>query len=341
MSDIIGSEPNIVHVSPEALLKETNEALQKIAKKYPSVAFIVLVGPKSDASALRALGDGPRRVRPRGLRAQGTRRRRALRSSSTAGRRRACGRWCSTSRTGSATARRTGASRRRPARAREDRVEGVDRLVAAALLPLPPGLLHLDHGRQPQVEPLEGARLLAAVLAAAHSRLFEHKAEEIIARGDDAEGRPLGKIWWLRARSFPQEADKEKQAETLAGLHADSVSILLDEVGSFPMGVFDAAKAIFNVKGVDALLVASGNATTVDGPLYYIFTEELISGSSSRSPATRTTRTARRASTSRRPARRSQARPQRPGRDGEHPREVPASRRQQAARRRGRSSRRR
>jgi phage terminase large subunit len=106
------------------------------------------------------------------------------------------------------------------------------------------------------------------------SLLFEHKAEEIIALGIGENGEELKKIWWLRARSFPQEADKEKQAETLAGLHADSVSIFLDEVGSFPMGVFDAAKAIFNVKGVDALLVASGNATTVDGPLYYVFTEE-------------------------------------------------------------------
>jgi phage terminase large subunit len=104
--------------------------------------------------------------------------------------------------------------------------------------------------------------------------LFEHKAEEIVARGTDAQGRPLGKTWWLQARSFPQDANKEKQAETLAGLHADNVSILMDEVGSFPMGVFDAAKAIFNVVGVDALLMVSGNATTVDGPLYYIFTEE-------------------------------------------------------------------
>jgi hypothetical protein len=59
MSDPIATEPNIVHVSPEALLRETNEALEKISKKYPHVAFIVLVGPKSDSSALACLTTVP------------------------------------------------------------------------------------------------------------------------------------------------------------------------------------------------------------------------------------------------------------------------------------------
>lgn len=99
------------------------------------------------------------------------------------------------------------------------------------------------------------------------SAFFEHKAE-VIEAVDHRE------TWWLQARAFAQDADKDKQAESLAGLHADAVSIFLDEVGSYPMGVFDAAKGIFNTVGVDALLFASGNATTVDGPLYHIFTAE-------------------------------------------------------------------
>jgi hypothetical protein len=97
--------------------------------------------------------------------------------------------------------------------------------------------------------------------------LFEHKGEVI-------ESRDHPKTWWLQARSFPDDADKGKQAETLAGLHADCVTVLIDECGSIPQGVFDAALAIFNVAGVDGLLVAVGNATETDGALYRIWTEE-------------------------------------------------------------------
>jgi phage terminase large subunit len=97
-------------------------------------------------------------------------------------------------------------------------------------------------------------------------RLFEHKAEVIESRDH--------KTWKLEARAFPQDADKSKQAETLAGLHGPGVFVLLDEVGSFPIGVLSAAHAIFNVKEDNALLVASGNATSMDGALYHICTVE-------------------------------------------------------------------
>ena len=59
MSEPIGTEPKIVHVSPEALLAETSAALRTVARKYPSVAFIVLIGPKSDASSLACLTTVP------------------------------------------------------------------------------------------------------------------------------------------------------------------------------------------------------------------------------------------------------------------------------------------
>lgn len=48
-------ESAIVHVSPEALVKEVSDSLQRIASKYPSVAFVVLIGPKSDASSLACI----------------------------------------------------------------------------------------------------------------------------------------------------------------------------------------------------------------------------------------------------------------------------------------------
>lgn len=97
--------------------------------------------------------------------------------------------------------------------------------------------------------------------------MFEHKAESI-------ESIDHPEDWYLSKRTFRQDADKTKQAETLAGLHAPSVFLLLDEVGSYPDGVFGAADAIFNVKGVDGLIAAAGNATSIDGPLYKICTDD-------------------------------------------------------------------
>jgi phage terminase large subunit len=99
------------------------------------------------------------------------------------------------------------------------------------------------------------------------SRLFEHK-------GDSIASRDHPKTWWLQARAFAEDADKSRQAETLAGLHNDYVTILPDEVGSYPYGVIDAANAIFNVKDQDCLIVAAGNATDLDGALFKICTED-------------------------------------------------------------------
>jgi phage terminase large subunit len=107
-------------------------------------------------------------------------------------------------------------------------------------------------------------------------KLFEHKAESIEARGLAEDGEtPLGKNWFLSKRTFRQDADKTQQADTVAGIHADSVFLLLDEIGSYPPGVMSAANAIFNVKGVDALIAAAGNPTDMDGPLYEICTDLL------------------------------------------------------------------
>lgn len=96
---------------------------------------------------------------------------------------------------------------------------------------------------------------------------FEVKGERIVSREHP-------KFWWLSARSFPQQADKEQQANTLAGLHADVVFALLDEVGDYPMGVVSAANAIFSRKGQEAFIVAVGNPTNRNGPLYDIVTTD-------------------------------------------------------------------
>jgi hypothetical protein len=97
---------------------------------------------------------------------------------------------------------------------------------------------------------------------------FTVNAERIASRE-----RP--KTWWLSARSFAQDADKTAQANTLAGLHARIVFALLDEVGDYPQGVVVAAEGIFADKTAEgAWLLAAGNPTSVDGPLFNIVTNE-------------------------------------------------------------------
>jgi phage terminase large subunit len=95
---------------------------------------------------------------------------------------------------------------------------------------------------------------------------FEIAAERITAKESP-------KTWWCSARSFPANADQSQQADTLAGLHSDHVMAVLDEVGSYPQGVLDAAQGIF-ANDVDNLLLVAGNPTQTDGPLYRIATEE-------------------------------------------------------------------
>lgn len=79
------------------------------------------------------------------------------------------------------------------------------------------------------------------------------------------------KTWWCSARAFAKDANKEAQANTLAGFHAKTLMIVLDELGDYPHGVLAAADAIFaNEDTAEAKLVAAGNPTNEDGPLGYI-----------------------------------------------------------------------
>lgn len=95
--------------------------------------------------------------------------------------------------------------------------------------------------------------------------LFLWHAERIVSR-DHPE------TWWFSARQWSASADPSKQADTLAGIHADNVIILVDESGGIPDGVVAAAEAgLANAdptQGKHALLAQSGNPTNLDGPLY-------------------------------------------------------------------------
>lgn len=89
---------------------------------------------------------------------------------------------------------------------------------------------------------------------------FDHAGERIASRE-----RP--QTWWASARAFPKAADASEQAGSLAGLHGESVLVVLDEVGDYPAGVVAAAEAIFANAG-DIKCVAAGNPTSKQGALY-------------------------------------------------------------------------
>lgn len=73
--------------------------------------------------------------------------------------------------------------------------------------------------------------------------------------------------WWMSARTWPQSADASKQADTLAGLHADYILFLLDESGGMPDAVMAAADAAL-ASCVEGHIVQVGNPTQLSGPLY-------------------------------------------------------------------------
>jgi phage terminase large subunit len=84
--------------------------------------------------------------------------------------------------------------------------------------------------------------------------------------------------WWASARQWSRSADPSQQADTLAGIHADSVMFVVDESGGVPDAVMAAAEAGLanadDAKGTEALLVQAGNPTHLAGPLYRACTQE-------------------------------------------------------------------
>jgi phage terminase large subunit len=73
--------------------------------------------------------------------------------------------------------------------------------------------------------------------------------------------------WWVSFRTWSKTADAQAQADTLAGLHADSMLFVIDEAGSVPQAVAVTAQAALS-SGSDCKLILAGNPTSPDGPLY-------------------------------------------------------------------------
>ena len=73
--------------------------------------------------------------------------------------------------------------------------------------------------------------------------------------------------WFMSAKSFQQSADREQQANTLAGFHADYIMFVLDESGGMPEAIMAAAEAALS-SCIEGHIVQAGNPTHLSGPLY-------------------------------------------------------------------------
>jgi hypothetical protein len=100
--------------------------------------------------------------------------------------------------------------------------------------------------------------------------LFEYQSEQIYARQHPD-------TWFASARTWPKEADQNKQAQTLAGLHAQNTLLVLDEAGGIPIGVLTAGLAHHSTQGKQRewhLTFIAGNPDTTDSALGWAATED-------------------------------------------------------------------
>lgn len=79
--------------------------------------------------------------------------------------------------------------------------------------------------------------------------------------------------WFMSARTWAKTGDTQQQANALAGLHADYLLFILDEVGGIPDAVMAAAEAGL-ATGIETKLLMAGNPTHLSGPLYRASTNE-------------------------------------------------------------------
>ncbi len=73
--------------------------------------------------------------------------------------------------------------------------------------------------------------------------------------------------WFLSARTWPQKAEASAQAETLAGIHADYVIVLIDESGAMPDAIMPTVEAVL-AGCIEGHVVQAGNPIQTSGPLY-------------------------------------------------------------------------
>lgn len=101
--------------------------------------------------------------------------------------------------------------------------------------------------------------------------LLEQDSERLYVRG-------YKETWFVSARTWPKDADKAKQADTLAGLHAKHTMIVIDESGGVPVGVLVAALAHHSTQDPNSkevhFTLQAGNPTAVTGALGWACTSD-------------------------------------------------------------------
>lgn len=90
--------------------------------------------------------------------------------------------------------------------------------------------------------------------------MFEWTKTRIFAKDHPEE-------WFMSARTWPKSGDAQKQADTLAGLHADYIMFVLDESGGIPRPVMATAEAAL-ASGIECKILQGGNPTDLYGPLH-------------------------------------------------------------------------
>jgi len=96
------------------------------------------------------------------------------------------------------------------------------------------------------------APLLQQIFTVNKERIFSNEFED---------------TWWMAARTYSVNADRSRQADTLAGLHADYILFLVDESGSMTDAIMVAADAALS-SCKEGHIVQAGNTTQTAGPLY-------------------------------------------------------------------------
>ena len=92
------------------------------------------------------------------------------------------------------------------------------------------------------------------------------------------EEKDYERTWFCEMRTWSKTADDAAIAQTLQGLHADFVMVILDESGGMPDGLMVAAEGIMANHtpgdGKRAHIIQAGNPTMLKGPLYRAATTE-------------------------------------------------------------------
>lgn len=95
---------------------------------------------------------------------------------------------------------------------------------------------------------------------------------------ESTEDHDYERTWFCEMRTWSKTADDATVAQTLQGLHANFVLVVLDESGGMPDGIMVAAEGVLANHvpgdGTRAQILQAGNPTQLRGPLYRAATRE-------------------------------------------------------------------